>query len=73
MGEGGRCARPREIPRHHPFKSHHEAAREDPGCVGNLFNIVKIEVNSGFSRLNKVHKTIKLSIVLYLFDILCFI
>ena len=26
----GRCARPREIQRHHTFKSHHEAEREDP-------------------------------------------
>ena len=31
MEEEGRCARPREIPRHHTFKSHHEAAREDTG------------------------------------------
>ena len=43
MEEEGRSAIP--IPRHHPSKPHHEAAREDPGCVGNLFNIVKIEVN----------------------------
>ena len=31
MVEEGRCARPREIPRHHTSKSSHEAAREDPG------------------------------------------
>ena len=31
MEEEGRCARPREIPRHHTSKSHHQAAREDPG------------------------------------------
>ena len=30
--EEGRCTKPREIPRHHTSKSHHEAAREDPGC-----------------------------------------
>ena len=29
--EEGRCARPWEIQRHHISKSHHEAAREDPG------------------------------------------
>ena len=29
--EEGRCTKPREIPRHHTSKSHHEAAREDPG------------------------------------------
>ena len=32
MEEEGRRARSREIPRHHTSKSHHEAAREDPGC-----------------------------------------
>ena len=32
MEEEGRCARPREIPRNHTSKSHHEAARGDPGC-----------------------------------------
>ena len=32
MEEEGRCARSREIPRNHISKSHHEAAREDPGC-----------------------------------------
>ena len=31
MEEEGRCARPREILRHHTSKSHHEAAREDLG------------------------------------------
>ena len=29
MEEEGRCARPREIPRHYTSKSHDEAARED--------------------------------------------
>ena len=29
--EDRRCARPREILRHDTSKSHHEAAREDPG------------------------------------------
>ena len=33
MKEEGRCARPREISRHHTSKSHHEAAKEDPGWV----------------------------------------
>ena len=32
MEEEGRCVRPRELPRNHTSKSHHEAAREDPGC-----------------------------------------
>ena len=31
MEEEGRCARPREIPRHHTSKSHFEAVREAPG------------------------------------------
>ena len=31
MEEEGRCTRPREIPRYHTSKSHHEAAREDSG------------------------------------------
>ena len=35
----GRCAKPREIPRHHTSKSHHEAAREDPGCEDQKENI----------------------------------
>ena len=32
MEEMGRSARPMETSRNHTSKSHHEAAREDPGC-----------------------------------------
>ena len=41
--EEGRGARPREIQRNHTSKSHHEAAREDPGWDDLKENRARIE------------------------------
>ena len=42
MEEEGRCARPREIQRHHTSKSHHETAREDAGLEDSKWSRARI-------------------------------